>query len=149
LSVPKKQKQFYSGKKKRHTIKAQLIMHYKTKMILSTALAHGRVHDMELFKRHHKKQRFNALMMVDKGYQGLQALGIRCLIPFKASKKMPLVFMHKQINREIAKRRMRIEHVNGKLKVFKILAERYRSRRKRMGLRLNLIAAIYNVELVK
>ncbi|RYY79124.1 MAG: IS5/IS1182 family transposase, partial [Moraxellaceae bacterium] len=32
---------------------------------------------------------------------------------------------------------------------FKILAERYRNRRKRMGLRFNLIAAIYNIELVK
>ncbi|RYY77753.1 MAG: IS5/IS1182 family transposase, partial [Moraxellaceae bacterium] len=31
----------------------------------------------------------------------------------------------------------------------KILAERYRNRRKRMGLRFNLIAAIYNIELVK
>ncbi|RYY77704.1 MAG: IS5/IS1182 family transposase, partial [Moraxellaceae bacterium] len=30
-----------------------------------------------------------------------------------------------------------------------ILAERYRNRRKRMGLRFNLIAAIYNIELVK
>ncbi|MBY3623447.1 IS5/IS1182 family transposase, partial [Acinetobacter sp. CUI P1] len=29
------------------------------------------------------------------------------------------------------------------------LATRYRNRRKRMGLRLNLIAAIYNMELVK
>ncbi|MDH1689502.1 IS5/IS1182 family transposase, partial [Acinetobacter junii] len=28
-------------------------------------------------------------------------------------------------------------------------ATRYRNRRKRMGLRLNLIAAIYNMELVK
>jgi len=53
------------------------------------------------------------------------------------------------MNREISKRRIRIEHVNGKLKTFRILATRYRNRRKRMGLRLNLIAAIYNMELVK
>ncbi|MBL8281623.1 MAG: IS5/IS1182 family transposase, partial [Acinetobacter junii] len=39
--------------------------------------------------------------------------------------------------------------VNGKLKTFRILATRYRNRRKRMGLRLNLIAAIYNMELVE
>lgn len=57
--------------------------------------------------------------------------------------------LQKQINREIGKRRIFIEHINGKLKVFRILAERYRNRRKRMGLRLNLIAAIYNIELIK
>ena len=67
----------------------------------------------------------------------------------KSDKNKPLTLLHKQINREIGKRRIRIEHVNGKLKTFRILAERYRNRRKRMGLRLNLIAAIYNMELIK
>jgi len=118
-------------------------------MILSTAFAHGSVHDFKLFKLHQKKQRYTALMIVDKGYQGLSLLGVKCLIPFKSTKKKPLVLIQKQINREIGKRRIRIEHVNGKLKIFKILAGRYRNRRKRMGLRLNLIAAIYNMELVK
>jgi transposase len=70
-------------------------------------------------------------------------------MPFKASKKHALCPLQKQINREIGKRRICIEHINGKLKVFRILAERYRNRRKRMGLRLNLIAAIYNMELIK
>ncbi|NNH38944.1 transposase [Acinetobacter terrae] len=88
-------------------------------------------------------------MLVDKGYQGLSRLGIRCLIPFKASKNKPLTLLHKQINREIGKRHIRIEHVNGTLKTFRILATHYRNRRKGMGLRLNLIAAIYNMELIK
>ena len=88
-------------------------------------------------------------MLIDKGYLGLNRLGIKYLMPFKASKKKPLTLLQKQINREISKRRIRIEHVNGKLKTFRILATRYRNRRKRMGLRLNLIAAIYNISLVK
>ena len=89
------------------------------------------------------------LLLVDKGYQGLAKLGIKCLMPFKSSKKKVLCPLHKKINREIGKRRICIEHINGKLKVFRILAERYRNRRKRMGLRLNLIAAIYNMELIE
>lgn len=39
------------------------------------------------------------------------------------------------------------EHVNRSLKIFKILRERYRNRRRRFGLRCNLIAALYNYEL--
>ncbi|MBS4170054.1 hypothetical protein NEOC95_000773 [Neochlamydia sp. AcF95] len=35
----------------------------------------------------------------------------------------------------------------GLLKRFKIIADRYRNRRKRFALRFNLIAAIYNWEL--
>lgn len=88
-------------------------------------------------------------MLVDKGYQGIGLLGIRYLMPFKSTKKRPLILMHKRINREIGKRRIGVEHVIGKLKRFKILAERYRNRRKRMGLRFNLIAAIFNMELIK
>ncbi|OTG81870.1 hypothetical protein B9T31_15250 [Acinetobacter sp. ANC 4558] len=44
-------------------------------------------------------------------------------------------------------RRVGIKHVFGSLKIFKILAERYLNRGKRLGLRLNLIAEIYNMEL--
>jgi hypothetical protein len=53
----------------------------------------------------------------------------------------------RRANRELASRRIDCEHVIGKLKVFRILMERYRNRRRRVGLRVNLIAAIYNFEL--
>ncbi|WP_395461592.1 hypothetical protein [Wolbachia endosymbiont (group A) of Therophilus tumidulus] len=38
-------------------------------------------------------------------------------------------------------------NVIGLLKRFKIIADRYRNRRKRFGLRFNLIAGIHNFEL--
>ena len=47
----------------------------------------------------------------------------------------------------MARKRIVMEHILGKLKVFRILSERYRNRRKRFALRFNLIAAIYNLEL--
>jgi hypothetical protein len=53
----------------------------------------------------------------------------------------------KKRNRELAKKRVIGEHVNRKLKIFKILADRYRNRRKRFALRFNLIAGLYNYEL--
>lgn len=48
----------------------------------------------------------------------------------------------KQIDREINKRHIPIEHINIKLKVFKILSTTYRNHQKRFGLRANLIAGI-------
>nr|WP_277873928.1 hypothetical protein [Trichocoleus sp. FACHB-832] len=42
-----------------------------------------------------------------------------------------------------------IEHINRRLKVFRILSQRYRNRRKRFGWRCHLIAGIYNYELQK
>jgi transposase len=67
--------------------------------------------------------------------------------PFKKSKYHALTQREKQKNRVLARKRIVIEHIFCKLKVFRILSERYRNRRKRFALRFNLIAAIYNLEL--
>ncbi|PWF32934.1 hypothetical protein DBB30_29980 [Yersinia pestis] len=71
------------------------------------------------------------------------------LLPLKAKRRCKLDPELKTYNQEINKRRIAIEHVFGSLKTFKILAERYRNRAKRLGLRFNLIAGIYNLELSK
>ncbi|PWU15180.1 MAG: IS5/IS1182 family transposase, partial [Chlamydiae bacterium] len=47
----------------------------------------------------------------------------------------------------LSKERVIHENAIGLLKRFKILADRYRNRRKRCGLRFNLIAGIYHLEL--
>ena len=43
---------------------------------------------------------------------------------------------------------MKVEHVIGSLKRFRILAERYRNRRRRFGLRVNLLAGLHNHDLL-
>ncbi|AIY38260.1 DDE family endonuclease domain protein [Acinetobacter baumannii LAC-4] len=69
------------------------------------------------------------------------------LLPLKAKKRCKMDPELKIYNQEINKRRIGIEHVFGRLKTFKILAVRYRNRGKRLGLRFNLIAGVYNMEL--
>lgn len=46
----KKQNKSYSGKKKAHTFKVQVIIHHKTQKILRVCYCRGTVHDFELFK---------------------------------------------------------------------------------------------------
>lgn len=48
------------------------------------------------------------------------------------------------MQQSLGKIRVMIEHINSQLKKFRILSERYRNRRKRFGLRINLIAALVN-----
>lgn len=69
--------------------------------------------------------------------------------PVKKTKLHPLSQEQKARNRALSKERILIENIIRKLKIFRILSERYRNRRKRFGLRFNLIAAIYNLELKK
>lgn len=68
-------------------------------------------------------------------------------MPIKAKRGCKLEPEIKVYNQEINKRRIGIEHVFGRLKTFKILAERYRNRGKTLVLRFNLITGIYNMEL--
>ena len=86
-------------------------------------------------------------LIVDTGYQGLQKTHIKTLKPIKRSKKKPLLKEEKKTNHEISSARVFVEHVIRRIKTFRIIAERYRNRRKRFTLRLNLIAALYNFEL--
>ncbi|NES85864.1 MAG: transposase family protein, partial [Moorea sp. SIO2B7] len=67
--------------------------------------------------------------------------------PHQKNRKKKLSVKQKKENRDLASLRIVVEHVYRCLKVFKILSERYRNRRKRLSLRFNLIAAIYNYEL--
>ena len=86
-------------------------------------------------------------LLADTGYQGIQDIHAKTRKPQKKSKKKPLTKQEKKNNRMISADRVLVEHVIRKIKVFRIMGERYRNRRKRFGLRLNLIAAIYNLEL--
>ncbi|KJV87348.1 IS5 family transposase ISOt6 [Orientia tsutsugamushi] len=53
----------------------------------------------------------------------------------------------KKNNRRLAGERVVNENVIAMLKRFKIIADKYRNRRKRFSVRFNLISGIYNFEL--
>lgn len=142
LNVPKKQRQYYSGKKKRHTVKIQVIYGRETEKIISIRTGMGAQHDMRLAKRHLAELYPYKIVIADKGYQGLAKTGLQT--PKKKSKHHPLNKQDKEANRRLGKLRTVIEHINRKLKIFKILSLPYRNRRKRFGLRANLIAGLVN-----
>ena len=143
----KKQKSHYSGKKKCHTQKAQVIVNQTTLEIMVTAFSRGRKHDFRLFKESYAGIHKEIVCLADSGYQGLKKIHQNSETPVKKSKKRPLTKAEKERNRTLSKKRIACEHVIGKLKIFRILKDRYRNRRKRFGLRFNLIAALYNLSL--
>jgi transposase len=124
-----------------------LIANQKTAAIVATAFGQGNKHDFQLFKDDQLDIAEHVRILADAGYQGLAELHQNCQTPFKKSKYHPLTQKEKQKNRVLARKRILIEHIFRKLKVFRILSEKYRNRRKRFALRFNLIAALYNLEL--
>ncbi|HGA0685368.1 TPA: IS5/IS1182 family transposase, partial [Streptococcus agalactiae] len=53
----------------------------------------------------------------------------------------------KTYNHMLSKERIKVENIFAKVKTFKIFSTTYRNRRKRFGLRMNLIAGMINREL--
>ncbi len=114
--------------------------------IVCVSFSAGRGHDFQLFK--HSRTAFHPSLLVqaDTAYLGLDAFHAKVELAKKKAKHHPLSVADKKRNRRIAASRMAIEHVIRRLKIFKVLADRYRNRRKRFGLRTNLIAGICNFE---
>ncbi|WP_420796045.1 transposase family protein [Deinococcus cavernae] len=69
---PQKKKQWYSGKKKRHTLKAQLLVHALTRQIICTATGSRAIHDFMLFKQSRTYVHPETQIKADAGYQGIQ-----------------------------------------------------------------------------
>jgi hypothetical protein len=143
------QKQFYSGKKKRHTLKCQVIINQHTGEVICLFFGKGSQHDFKLFQASGVHFHPETESLQDKGYQGIQKLHANSRLPVKKPKGGSLSQDQKVSNREFARERIGIEHINRRFKIFRILAERYRNRRRRYGLRCNLIAALYNYELAQ
>jgi len=101
-------------------------------------------HDFKLFKESRLPIKKETIVCVDTGYLGLAKLHENTEMPKKKTKLNPLSKEDKLENKNKSSKRITVEHVNAKIKAFKIVAQKYRNRRKRFGLRFNLICALVN-----
>ena len=109
--------------------------------------AKGAVHDFEIFKQSGIQILKNILLLGDKGFQGICAIHPYSLTPFRKPRKGELTAEQKAFNKLLSKFRMLIEHVNRRIKRFKILQIRYRNKQRKHLLRVSLISGFYNYEL--
>ena len=131
-------------------MKCQVVIDRKTEMIICTEVFNGKAHDGTIFK---KTTPVNPSILVlgDSGYRGIQKVHANTQLPIRHKEDILKLSAEQQAtrkadNKKIASIRMKIEHVIGRVKNFKIVAERYRNRRKRLKLRFNLICGIVNAE---
>ena len=132
-------------------MKFQLVINRDTEEIICTETFNGKAHDGTIFK---KTLRLNPSIIVlcDSGYRGIQKVHANTLLPIRHKADIEKLSecekaRRKATNKGISGIRMKIEHVIGRVKTFKIVAERYRNRLKRLLLRLNLICGIVNFDM--
>jgi len=122
----------------------QLLVHPVTRRILCVTTGRGATHDLRLLRESKTPIHAETELLADAGYQGIHHQHALTRTPKKASKNHPLTDDQRTDNRHLARVRLPVEHVIRRLKVFSILKETYRHRRRRFHLRINLIAALCN-----
>lgn len=140
----RKQKCWYSGKKKRHCIKNEIIATEKGRIVCVSPSAPGTVHDITIRRRGPPLPK-NARAYADSGYQGYQEDHPDMDIPYKKPKKADLTKDEKEYNHALSRFRVRVEHAIGRMKKFRILADRFRYPRTRHAIKFSIIAGITNL----
>jgi len=123
----------------------QLVVCLISLQILSVLCRKGAVHDFRILKESHLPIHRDIEKLGDLGYQGIQKVYQNSQTPIKKTKKKPLTHAEKKYNRELAKKRIRIEHVNRRCKIFRITKETYRGKHKNYGKTWNVVAALVNL----
>ena len=128
-------------------MKTQVVVDKNTQTIICTNFCNGKKHDFNLFKESEIRTKSKTETLTDTGYLGIKNVLPNARLPQKKTKKNPPTKEQKQSNRLLSGLRVLNEHVIGRLKRFRAIAEKYRNRGKRFALRFNLIAGIYNFEM--
>jgi len=142
IQRPKRgQKRYYSGKKKKHTMKNQVVVDRKGKIRSVTKSNPGKKHDKKLFDETKPIIPENADMIGDLGYHGAEQL----TLPNKKPKGKELTKEEKQFNKELSRRRITVEHSFGKMKIYQILTQRFRNPLSKHSLIFKNIAGLHNL----
>lgn len=141
------QKEKYSGKKKYHTMKIQIIKGKDTGLIYEVEIGAGREHDFHLWKRTYEGTPENVTNIVDLGYLGMDKVHSNSRVPKKSTKKHKLTGDEISYNKALAKDRIFIEHTNSWIKRFKILSTKFRNHLSFFAKFAVLICGFYNFDI--
>lgn len=150
-----KQQRYYSGKKKRHTLKNQVVVvrkrkkagrrkgkHKQKRRVRVAAVSPtrpGKVHDKKVYDRTRTIVPRDVTGYGDTGYQGT---ALRT--PVKKKRGQKLNRRQRRGNRRISRKRIVAEHAIGKMKIWRIASERYRNPTRRHTLILKNVAGLHN-----
>lgn len=145
-----KQKPYYSGKQKCHTLKTQVVVdptgHIEA---VTDSVPGGANHDITVLRSSGVLEGLGAGegAMVDKGYVGIKNdyPGVPIIIPFKAARGHPLTEEQKVYNRVVASHRVVVEHTMAQLNRFTVLRQVFRGqKRERHGEVVRVVAKLVN-----
>ena len=102
------------------------------------------MHDFTVLKGEKPPPKESRLFL-DSGYQGIADIYSNADFPNKSTKNKPLDAEEKVYNTALSRFRIVVKHIVGDIKTFKIMSRCYRNKRKRHGVKFNIIAGIVNL----
>jgi hypothetical protein len=122
-SLPERQKRVYSGKKKRHTLKSQVVTDVKGEILDLDPGHRGPTADKRLYEQSPVEAHYpNAAKQGDLAYQGIAGVNV----PHKKPKGGQLTEEQRAENRRLAAVRVHVEHGIRRIKGWRIVRDDYR-----------------------
>lgn len=125
-----RQQPYYSGKKKRHTVKNIVVSEKRTKKVKALGRTQaGKKHDKAAADEENYRFPKNSHVWKDSGFQGYEPEQTTTHQPKKKPRGGELTSEEKETNRDISSQRIGVEHSIGAVKVFRIVHDVYRNHR--------------------
>lgn len=146
------QKNYYSGKKKKHTTKTQVSVSSTGRILDVSETYPGSVHDKKIIDQEETIQKFpeKTCQRFDSGYQGIKQKNLYhyLVLPIKKSRGKELSDLAKEHNQVNSKKRVIVEHIFSRIKKFRICGNLYRGCLESYNQIFRNIASILNFKLV-
>ena len=124
------QQAYYSGKKKQHTVKNNILINADSKVVFLTPSYEGRIHDKRIADMAGYSPPPGSVLYQDTGFQGFTCPDVKIIQPQKKLKGRDLTPEEKVKNREISSIRIRVEHAIAGIKRFRIVKDKLRNYKK-------------------
>lgn len=123
------QKAHYSGKKKRHTVKNNLLVNSQGKIELLTKTCEGTKHDKKVADEAAFTLPPGSVLYQDTGFQGFSLPDVTIVQPKKKPRNGELTAEDKAANRQVSGIRIRVEHAICGVKRYRIVKDQLRARK--------------------
>ena len=146
----KKRKTYYSGKKKRHTIKNQLTVNNRGYILHKVRYKKGRKHDYDVYKKNHPVIPKQVVNVVDLGYLGVEKDFPEQLsaLPYKKKRNQFLSQEEKEYNKIHSKKRIIVEHTISRLKKYRIMSDIFRNKLRKYNRISDIVAGLVNYRIM-
>ncbi len=146
----RKKKSYYSGKKKKHTVKTQYMVNSEGVILHKTGHERGRIHDYEIFKNKHPTTPLQVENILDLGYLGVKDdfPTVKYVLPFRKKRKSKLSDEEKKYNRKHSKLRIIVEHTLSRVKKFGIMGSKFRNKLGRYNHASDIVSGLVNFRII-